>query len=118
TPWVPEFGRELWEQKNGQLHYNDMQHIGKTQIRKEDERASKANCWLICDTSPLTTMLYSQVLFDRVDESLKQMSERKYHYILLCAPDFAFVQDGTRVSEEFRLWQHQWYIRILTNRGL
>lgn len=118
TPWVPEFGRELWEQKNGQLHYNDMQHIGETQIRNEDEAANKANRWLICDTSPLTTMFYSQTMFNRVDDQLRVMADRKYHRVFLCAPDFDFVQDGTRKDETFRQQQHLWYLEELNRRGV
>lgn len=118
TPWVPEFGRELWEQKKGKLSYNDMQHIGETQIKNEDEAALKANRWLICDTSPLTTMFYSQAMFNRVDDQLRIMADRKYHRVFLCAPDFDFVQDGTRVDEAFRQQQHQWYLEELNRRGV
>lgn len=118
TPWVPEFGRELWERKKGQLQYNDMQHIGETQIRNENEAALKSNRWLICDTSPLTTMFYSQAMFNRVDDQLRVMADRKYHRVFLCAPDFDFVQDGTRKDEVFRQQQHLWYLEQLNRRGV
>jgi HTH-type transcriptional regulator, transcriptional repressor of NAD biosynthesis genes len=116
TVWVPEFGRELWVQKQGQLQYDDMRKIGETQIEREDETLLKANRWLICDTSPLTTMFYSQVMFNRVDDCLRGMASRNYHFVFLCAPDFDFVQDGTRRDEAFQWQQHQWYLEELNRK--
>ena len=36
--------------------------------------------------------------------------------MVLCEPDFPFVQDGTRQDESFRLEQHAWYLRELERR--
>lgn len=113
-----EYGRELWEAKDGALTYTDMLHIGQEQCAREDALAREALGWLICDTSPLTTMFYSHALFGQVDPGLVRLAERRYDLVLLCEPDFPFVQDGTRQNEAFRDRQHAWYVAELTRRRI
>lgn len=118
TVYVPEFGREHWEQRNGVLTFNDMEHIAKTQVEWEQQRALLARGWLVCDTTPLTTQLYSELMFGRVSDTLADLSRRPYVMTFLCAADFPFVQDGTRQGEGFRRRQQDWYRDALTQRGL
>lgn len=116
TRWVPEYGRELWAARSGQLQFDDMLHIAQTQIGREESLALEANEWLICDTTPLTTLFYCEALFDRGPQELRQLAERSYDMTMVCAPDFPFVQDGTRHARGFRLLQHGWYQSRLSNR--
>lgn len=118
TTWASEYGREFWEKKQGALNFDDMLHIAQTQIEREEERAQEANGVLICDTTPLTTALYSEVLFGKVDPELIRLAQRRYDLVLLCAPDFEFVQDGTRRDDAFRWFQHEWYLRALNRDGV
>jgi len=119
TNWVPEYGRELWALKNGHLFFDDMLEIGHIQLERESEAIFSANHYLLCDTSPLTTIFYSQEIFGKVDKEMENMiSTHKYDYIFLCAPDFDFVQDGTRRDHEFRMRQHTWYLTELNARKL
>ena len=37
---------------------------------------------------------------------------------LVCAPDFAFVQDGWRASADFRLRHDRWIRAVLRARGV
>jgi nicotinamide riboside kinase len=80
----------------------------------EDEAAERAQRLLFCDTSPLTTRLYSEWMFDRVDERLLALVQRSYALTVLCAPDIPFHQDGTRRDAAFRSLQHERYVRELT----
>jgi NadR type nicotinamide-nucleotide adenylyltransferase len=64
---VAEYGRELWVRKSGRLAFEDLLHIAEVQAAREDEAAGRANRWLVCDTSPLTTLFYSRHLFGRAD---------------------------------------------------
>lgn len=118
TAWVPEYGRQLWIEKNGQLDFADMLRIGQRQIALEQLMGQQASRWLFCDTSPLTTAFYSEAMFGRVDPRLWQLASRPYDRTWLCAPDFGFVQDGTRRDLAFRDRQHAWYIAELDRRGL
>jgi len=118
TLHVAEYGRDLWETKGGALVFDDMLAIGQRQVEMEDEAAGRANRYLFCDTSPLTTLFYSQHLFQRAATALEELARRAYDVTVLCAPDFPFVQDGTRQPESFRLLQHAWYVRELSRRGI
>ena len=109
TIWVHEYGRELWEQQKGILSEEDLLKIGQEQIRREEQVLRFANRYLFCDTSPLTTLGYSLWMFGHVAPVLTQLAGRTYDAIILCKPDFPFVQDGTRREEAFRDQQHAWY---------
>jgi NadR type nicotinamide-nucleotide adenylyltransferase len=117
TVHVAEYGRELWETQGGVLVYEDLLRIAEEQVRREEE-AMRANRWLFCDTTPLTTLFYSREMFGRAEPTLEALAGRRYDETLLCAPDFPFVQDGTRQSEGFRLKQHEWYLAELARRGI
>jgi len=118
TVHVAEYGRELWETKSGMLKFEDMRHIAEVQVQREDAAVLKANNFLFCDTSPLTTLFYSHHLFGKAETGLERLAERSYHFTVLCAPDFAFVQDGTRQQESFRELQQEWYVNELRKRHI
>jgi HTH-type transcriptional repressor of NAD biosynthesis genes len=118
TVWVPEYGRTLWEERGGALVYGDMRAIAVEQLAQEAMRAQDAHRWLVCDTSPLVTRFYSAALFGRVDPALAAMSHQPYAATFVCAPEFDFVQDGTRVDAAFRRRQHDWYCAELRRRDI
>ena len=57
-------------------------------------------------------------MFGRAEPQLEQMAGRRYDHVFLCAPDFAFVQDGTRREPGFREQQHNWYLAELEPRRI
>lgn len=118
SEWVAEYGRDLWVTQDGVLAYPDMLRIAQTQIQREEEASRNANRYLFCDTSPLTTLFYSRRLFGRADPALEQMAKRTYDVVVLCAPDFPFVQDGTRQPDSFREEQHRWYLGEFQQRHM
>lgn len=118
TRHVSEYGRDLWEAKNGKLAFDDLLQIGLRQVALEEQAAGSAHRYLFCDTSPLTTLFYSRHLFGRAEAELERLANRAYHAVVLCAPDFPFVQDGTRQGESFRAHQHEWYLRELADRKI
>jgi HTH-type transcriptional repressor of NAD biosynthesis genes len=109
TTWVAEYGRELWEQKSGQLSEGDLIQIAREQIRREDLAVAAASEFLFCDTSPLTTAGYSRWMFGRIAPELASLALRPYDGLILCVPDFPFVQDGTRRDPSFQREQDIWY---------
>jgi NadR type nicotinamide-nucleotide adenylyltransferase len=116
--WVAEYGRELWESQDGVLAYDDLLKIGREQLRREAQAAMAAQRWLFCDTSPLTTYFYCVEMFGQAEPELAQLAEHRYELVLLCAPDFPFIQDGTRRDGDFRACQHAWYQAELARRGI
>ncbi len=118
TECCAEFGREWWVERGGQLTMDDLLYIGQKQVEREEQLARRAHRFLFCDTSPLTTLFYCLDQFGRADPELEDLAERRYRMTLLCAPDFPFVQDGTRREPEFRMKQHDWYVRELQRRSM
>lgn len=116
TNFVREYGRTLSEEKDNKLVFEDLLRIAKTHIADEETCAETADRYLFIDTTPLTTLLYSDHLFGRVDPELIWLSHRKYDRTFLCAPDFDFVQDGTREGNGFRERQHAWYLEKVAER--
>jgi HTH-type transcriptional repressor of NAD biosynthesis genes len=109
TTWAPEYGRELWDAQSGILSESDLLKIAHEHIRREETGTRLANRYLFCDTSPLTTAGYSGWMFGRLNAELAALATRDYDAVVLCRPDFPFVQDGTRRDDAFRLQQHAWY---------
>lgn len=118
SPLVDEYGRTLWEHNNGVLTPRDLITICQTQTTNEDLAQQKAEKYIFCDTSPLTTLCYSEALFNNRPAVLEAFTERPYHHVFLCEPDFPFMQDGTRKEEEFRQWQNNWYLQELHKRQI
>jgi HTH-type transcriptional regulator, transcriptional repressor of NAD biosynthesis genes len=115
TAWVPEYGRELWEQVRRTLTADELVHVGQRQVAMED--AAQAECarlgrrWLICDTTPLTTLQYCLHDHGHAPPALEVLAARRYELAVLCVPDFDFVQDGCRRDDDFRRAQHEWTLQ-------
>jgi HTH-type transcriptional regulator, transcriptional repressor of NAD biosynthesis genes len=118
TKWVPEFGRELWEQQGGQLSEADLGFIAREQCKREDLLAKEAGPLLVCDTSALTTLGYSEWMFGYRDPAIEALALRPYSLTVLCAGDFPFNQDGTRRGVEFQQQQQRWYTAELARRQI
>jgi HTH-type transcriptional repressor of NAD biosynthesis genes len=118
TCWAPEVARERWEQQGGALGYDDMLIIGQEQVAREDAMAREARRWLVCDGSALTSLFYSLDGFGRAEPALDALARRPYAAVFVCAPDFPFVQDGTRRDAPFRARQHAWYLETLAGFGM
>ena len=122
TLWVPEYGRVLWEQLRRTLTPEELVQVGLTQVAWEHEHAARAAAqgarWLVCDTTPLTTLQYC--LADHVDapQELQELAARPYDLTVLCEPDFDFVQDGCRRDDDWRRAQHDWTVAQLAVRGV
>jgi len=118
TSFADEYGRTLWVERGGKLDFDDYVAIAYEQIKKENDARTQAHRFFFADTSPLTTLFYSEAYNGRVDPELLRLSHRKYDYVFLNYPDFPLVQDGTRADDEFRRGQHEWYLRTLAERGI
>lgn len=118
TVCVAEYGRDLWDIRRGVLRYADMTAIASEQIQRENRAGAEARRHVFCDTTPLTTLFYSQHLFGKSDAALEAAARRQYEFTLLCEPDIDFVQDGSRQGPDFTLEQQAWYRMQLNERGI
>ncbi len=117
TVWVPEYGRQRWEELRETLSVDELVHVARRQIELEDQYAGRAKGWLVCDTSPLTTLQYCLADHGRAPDELVTMARRPYALAVLCEPDFEFVQDGCRRDDAFRREQHRWTVEQLAVLG-
>jgi NadR type nicotinamide-nucleotide adenylyltransferase len=109
TVWVPEFGRQLTEQKQGHLEYEDLLYIARRQLELEEAADKEARNYLVCDTDATTTALYSYYYFHRCDPALRRLAavcRQRYAHAFVCLPTVPFEDDGWRSPKALRQFQH------------
>lgn len=101
TLYVHEYARPLLNYKDGHCDYPDIERIARGQAAAEDALAPRANRVLFCDTDPLTTTLWSDVLFGKCPDWVQQEAERRtYDLYLLLDTDVDWVDDTQRYFPE------------------
>ena len=128
APFVPEYGRELWLRVGGTFGQPLLLEVAREQVRREEQalalaraqaaQRGAAQAWVVCDTSALTTLVYC--LLDHADapEELHALARRPYDLTVLCALDFAFVQDGARRDAVFSARQQALTVQLLREFGM
>jgi nicotinamide riboside kinase len=92
--------------------------IAQGQISWEDDLAMRANRLLVADTDPLATHVWHRRYTGTYSPQVERLADSRYYDLyILTAPNFDFVQDGTREGEEIRLEMHQWFIETLDRQG-
>ncbi len=103
TVAVPEYARTVLEARNGEVRLEDMGRIVRGQVASEDALARSAHRLLFCDTDPLTTTIWSDVLFGSCEEWIREEAERRtYDLYLLTDVDVPWVEDVIRYLPEER----------------
>lgn len=122
-PWVAEYGRELYEKLLRTLDVDELVEVARVQVAREEAaeqllagRPGLKGGWLICDTTPLTTLQYCLHDHGHAPAELQALAARHYDLVVVCRPDFAFVQDGMRRDDRFRAEQHAWTLARLAER--
>ena len=122
TAWVPEYGRQRWEELRETLDVAELLAVARRQVALEDEAVLEAlaagKAWVVCDTTPLTTLQYCLHDHGAAPPELLALAGRAYHLTVVCSPDFDFVQDGCRRDDGFRAEQHAWTLAQLRQRGV
>jgi nicotinamide riboside kinase len=105
VPWVPELLREFCEQQGRTPRRDEQRDLMREQIRRESLALTQARDagapFLICDSTPLVTALYSQELF--ADRSLiveARAHQPVYQATLLTDIDLAWQADGIQRDGE------------------
>jgi nicotinamide riboside kinase len=107
TAFVPEIGRFVWEEKNGELDVGDYVDIAELHRQAEAEAVGAARRYLFVDTSALTTLLLG-ICFGHIDQVPPALSayaddcKQRYAHHFVCADDIPYEQDGWRENEEWR----------------
>lgn len=121
TEWVHEYGREHYENKQGDLGLADYVEIARVHREREDQACKMANQWVISDTNAITTMMFSHLYErDSLDE-LRQMASdcsTRYRHVIVCDDDIPFEQDGWRDSSAWRARMQGLILADLTVRSI
>ncbi len=103
-PWAPEFVREFWDARGGDISAADLDAIGRGQIASEDRAAGAARRAVFLDTDLLTCMLWNDLLFPgQCPEPMRLEADaraRRTAIYLLCDADVPFVADPQRCFPE------------------
>jgi nicotinamide riboside kinase len=97
--WVPEYLREFCDRLRRTPLPHEQAHILGEQRRREDDAVAAAReqrlGWVLADSSPLVTAVYSELLFD--DRALYAPAAEHhavYAATLLLQPDLPWIADG------------------------
>jgi nicotinamide riboside kinase len=121
---VPEIGRYIWEDKEGQLDAGDYVDIALRHREAEDEQMPYARRYLFVDTNALTTLLlgleFGQVGEPVPPELLRCADEcrDRYAYTFVCADDIPYEEQAARENEAWRGRIHQLVLKDLNERSI
>jgi nicotinamide riboside kinase len=122
--WLPEYLREFCDRLGRTPRADEQLPILRTQIEREAaaqrQAAEQGVAWLLCDSAPIATALYSRMLFD--DPTLLEAAlahHRGYWATLLLQPDLPWMADGfLRDGPEVRAAFHRQVTELLQEPGM
>lgn len=97
TVYAWEYARPLLDFNNGVATPTDIPKIARGQMATEDALATQANRILFCDTDLITTLIWSDILFDNCPSWIvEEANRRQYDLYLLMDVDMPWTNDGQR----------------------
>ncbi len=100
TVFVPEMARIYLEEIGSKWTYNDVLHIARLQLQKEDELLPFANKWLFCDTEMICIKVWLDFYKLPIPVWLtQQIEQRSYTHFLLMDIDLPWEPDTLRENE-------------------
>jgi NadR type nicotinamide-nucleotide adenylyltransferase len=97
TSYAPEYARTLLDPKQGRCDAEDVAAIVHGQIASEEAAARHADRVVFCDTDPLTTTLWCEVMFGHCPEWIYDAADRRrYDLTLLLDIDVPWIDDEQR----------------------
>ncbi len=123
TAWVPEYGRTYWHGRthlvDQEWHSDEFRHIASTHHEMADGLARHAsNGLLVLDTDALVTNVWHYRYRCELDPGVSEMARRhRPDLYLITAPDFEWVQDGTRESRAEREDMHRLTVELVAGSG-
>jgi nicotinamide riboside kinase len=96
TVWVPEYSRLMLEFRGTPCTAEDLSAIILGQIALEDSLANFAHEYVICDTEPRLSEIWSQTLYHHFPKVYEARIARDYDRYLLTSPDLDWAPDSVR----------------------
>jgi NadR type nicotinamide-nucleotide adenylyltransferase len=107
TVWMPEYGREYWDQHqvNRRLNLEQLTEIAEGHIRREERLFQQANREIFIDTDASTTLLFSFYYHGSATRDLKELAGRaatRYDLFFLCETDIPYENTWDRSGDANR----------------
>ncbi|MBW4565207.1 MAG: AAA family ATPase [Mojavia pulchra JT2-VF2] len=108
TAWMPEYGREYWEQHqiNRRLSLSQLVEIAKGHLEREETLLLQANQYLFTDTNALTTYQFSLYYHQMAAPELAELAHQavsRYDLVFLCDIDIPYDNTWDRSGETNRI---------------
>jgi NadR type nicotinamide-nucleotide adenylyltransferase len=122
TVWMPEYGREYWEQRHvdRRLTPEQLVEIAEGHRQREDAMALEANRCLFVDTDARVTrffaLYYHQSVHPRLEELAREAVSR-YDVTIFCEDDIPYDDTWDRSGEGSRALFQQWIEAQLVEDG-
>lgn len=123
TVWMPEYGREYWEQHhvNRRVTAEQLAEIARVHVQREDTLAPKANRYLFVDTNAITTYMFAmdyQGYALPELELLAMKAQSRYDLCFLCREDIPYDDTWDRSGDQKRQVFQKMVIADLKERRL
>lgn len=108
TVWMPEYGREYWEQhqQNRRLTPAQLVEIAEGHLEHEEQLLCEANGYLFTDTNAITTWMFAHAYHGMADarlDALAQAAATRYDLVFVCDTDIPYEDTWDRSGEVERL---------------
>lgn len=121
TLWMPEYGREYWEQHQSdrRLTVDQLLEIAVEHRRREDQLVLESNRYLLVDTDATTTLQFSYYYHGTAHHELIELAAQtrdRYDLFFLCAPDIPYDDTWDRSGDANRSEMHRRVLSDLLTR--
>ncbi|MGQ0646585.1 MAG: AAA family ATPase [Gemmatimonadaceae bacterium] len=114
TDWLPEWSREYAETRGAVLTLEDVEHIARGHIAREDATLGGGRGPLVLDTDLVSTTVYSEFYYGSCAPWIREEARlRKADLYLLTAIDLPWAPDGVRDRPGERSELHNRFVRRL-----
>jgi len=113
TVWMPEYGREYWEQHQTERRLTKAQlvELAEGHLEREEQRLQQARNYLFVDTNAITTYMFSQYYHGDAHPRLAQLADeasRRNDLVFVCAADIPYDDTWDRSGDvERQIFQKQ-----------
>ncbi|NTW00924.1 MAG: AAA family ATPase [Oscillochloris sp.] len=107
TVWMPEYGREYWEQHqvDRRLTLEQLAELAEGHLEREEALLSQANRYLFTDTNAITTAMFSLAYHGSVAPRLAELAviaQSRYDLIVVCDSDIPYDDTWDRSGDADR----------------
>lgn len=112
TRWMPEYGREYWEQHqvDRRLTQDQLLDLALGHRAREDKLIVDANRYFFIDTDASTTLQFSNYYHESAHAELLKLAEQartRYDLFFLCMPDIPYDDSWDRSGDVSRQLMHR-----------